>query len=81
MQNQDKSEVPSALRNFDSLPDSASVRLPVVCALTAAAPATVWRMSKDGRLPAPRKMGPKITSWNVGELRQKLDIPMNQVQP
>lgn len=73
MSNQNESVVPDALRNFDYLPDAASVRLPVVCALTGAAPNTVWRMSKDGRLPAPRKMGLKITAWNVGELRQKLN--------
>jgi len=64
--------VPAALINFDSLPDAANVRLPVVCGLTSVGPATVWRMSLDGRLPAPRKIGPKITAWNVGELRQKL---------
>lgn len=64
--------LPDALRHFDSLPNSASVRLPVVCGLVGVSPATAWRMALDGRLPAPRKMGPKITAWNVGELRQKL---------
>jgi predicted DNA-binding transcriptional regulator AlpA len=65
--------VPSALRHFDSLPDSANVRLPVVCGLAGVSPATAWRMASDGRLPAPRKMGPKITCWNVGELRSILN--------
>lgn len=78
MANHNESAVPDALRNFDSLPDSAAVRLPVVCGLTSAAPATVWRMSADGRLPAPRKIGPKVTVWNVGELRQKLNALMNR---
>ncbi|MBK7023999.1 MAG: AlpA family phage regulatory protein [Sulfuritalea sp.] len=67
-----KPAIPSSLRYFDSLPDSANVRLPVVCGLTGVGPATVWRMSLDGRLPASRKLGPKVTTWNVGELRQAL---------
>lgn len=66
-------EIPDALRHFDSLPDSAQVRLPVVCGLVSASPATVWRMALDGRLPPPRKLGPKITAWSVGELRQRLN--------
>lgn len=61
----------TALQQFDSLPDSARVRLPVVVALTASSPATVWRASKDGRLPAPVKVG-GITSWRVGDLRKAL---------
>lgn len=64
--------VPEALRNFDSLPNAANVRLPVVCWLVGASPMTIWRMSADGRLPAPRKLSPKVTVWNVGELRQRL---------
>ena len=64
--------IPEALRNFDSLPNSANVRLPVVCGLVGASPMTIWRMSADGRLPAPRKLSPKVTVWNVGELRQRL---------
>ncbi|WP_432432129.1 helix-turn-helix transcriptional regulator [Candidatus Accumulibacter phosphatis] len=64
--------IPDALKNFDSLPDSASVRLPVVKALKACSAATVWRMVKRGDLPAPRKISERITAWNVGELRKAL---------
>lgn len=64
--------LPDALRHFDSLPNSANVRLPVVCGLFGVAPATVWRMSADGRLPTPRKSSAKITTWNVGALRDCL---------
>lgn len=64
--------IPDALKNFDSLPDSASVRLPVVSALKACSAATVWRMVKRGDLPAPRKLSQRITAWNVGELRKAL---------
>lgn len=64
--------IPDALRNFDSLPDSANVRLPVVAALFACADVTVWRRVKAGMLPAPRKLGARVTAWNVGELRSVL---------
>lgn len=65
--------ISGALQNFDSLPDSAYVRLPVVTALFACAPATVWRRCQNGDLPSPRKLGPRLTRWNVGELRRALE--------
>lgn len=58
-----------ALHEFDRLPDSAEVRLPVVAALFGVSTATVWRSSKDGRLPEPTRMG-NVTTWNVGRLRR-----------
>jgi predicted DNA-binding transcriptional regulator AlpA len=61
--------IPDALRHFDLLPDSASVRQPVVVALFGFSPATLWRRVKAGKVPAPKKDG-AITSWNVGELRK-----------
>ena len=64
--------IPDALRNFDSLPDSANVRQPVVEALWGCSSATVWRRVKDGRLPAPKKLSDRITAWNVGALRRAL---------
>ncbi len=64
--------IPDALKNFDQLPDSANVRLPVVAALFACSPATVWRRSKAGIIPKPKNLGGNVTCWNVGELRQAL---------
>jgi predicted DNA-binding transcriptional regulator AlpA len=64
--------VPEALKNFDSLPDSANVRAPVVAALFGVSVATVWRKAKDGKLPAPRRISDRVTVWNVGELRAAL---------
>ena len=58
-----------SLAQFDTLPASAHVRLPVVAALHGIGPATVWRWVKAGRLPAPVKLGPNVTAWRVGELR------------
>lgn len=65
----DKLKIPTALQNFDSLPNSAEVRLPVVCGFYGISPATTWRGVKAGRIPAPRKFSPRCTTWNVGELR------------
>ena len=30
---------------------------------------TVWRWTREGRLPAPRKISTKVTTWPVGALR------------
>ena len=62
-----------ALRDFDSLPDSAHVRLPVVAALYGVSTVTVWRWSKgaNSRLPAPTRNG-GVTAWNVGRLRRAM---------
>lgn len=64
--------IPDALLNFDSLPDSANVRQPVVKALFACSASTIWRRVKAGTLPAPRKLSERVTAWNVGEIRQAL---------
>jgi predicted DNA-binding transcriptional regulator AlpA len=60
------------LKHFDELPDAAHVRLPVVAALLGVSTASVWRRSKDLSIPAPRKLGPRTSAWNVGELRAAL---------
>lgn len=62
----------SALTNFDLLPDTANVRLPVVKALYGCSSATIWRAVKSGHVPQPRRLTARITAWNVGELRAAL---------
>lgn len=64
--------IPDALANFDRLPDSAFVRLPVVTSLFACSPATIWRRVKAKTIPAPRKLSEGVTAWRVGELRKSL---------
>lgn len=61
----------ASLQDFDRLPDSAQVRLPVVAALHGVSTVTVWRWSANGQLPKPHRRG-GTTSWNVGELRQTM---------
>jgi prophage regulatory protein len=58
------------IRRFDDLPDSAYVRFPVVCALFAISIATAWRRVKEGKLPKPVKLGPRVTAFNVGSIRE-----------
>lgn len=65
-----------ALLAFDSLPNSAQVRLPVVLALYACSRATVWRHVRAGLIPAPVKVSARITVWSVGVLRKHL-LEMN----
>lgn len=69
---QTRPAIAESLRNFDSLPDCAHVRLPVVCALFGVAPATVWRRVKSGQIPAPTKNGPRVSAFQVGKLRAAL---------
>ena len=65
----DKNAIPKELINFDYLPDSSNVRLPVVKAIIGCSDATVWRLVNSGALTA-RKLSERVTSFNVGQLRR-----------
>ena len=58
--------------NFDTLPKSAMVSATDLSGLVGVSLNTIWRWSKSGRLPAPRKVGLNTTRWNVGEIREAL---------
>ena len=62
----------ATLINFNLLPDSTLVRMPVVLGLFSCSRATVWRWVRDGRFPAPKKIGGRMSAWVVGELRHTL---------
>ena len=65
--------IPDEFIHFDQLPDSAYVRLPVVQRLLAGCSASaIWRNAKAGNLPAPVRLAPNISAWNVGALRRHL---------
>ncbi|MCW5603412.1 MAG: AlpA family phage regulatory protein, partial [Burkholderiales bacterium] len=53
------STVTDTVKNFDALPGSAFVRLPTVCTLLGISRPTAWRWVKSGRLPTPRRLGPR----------------------
>jgi predicted DNA-binding transcriptional regulator AlpA len=66
------SSVPPALRHFDSMPDSAFVRVGVVAQLRGTSITTVWRHAAAGLLPKPVKVSEGVTGWRVGDLRRCL---------
>ena len=63
--------IPDSLKNFDSLPGSAFVRLPTVKGLFGVSSATVWRLVAAKKLKS-HKLTPRSTAFNVAELRQAL---------
>ena len=63
--------------NFDALPDSGFVRLSELVIIFSCSKATIWRWVKASRFPPPKKLGPRITVWNVAEIRKVLAACMN----
>ncbi len=63
--------ISNALSNFDKLPNSANVRLPVAMGLFGVSAATIWRLVKANKL-FTHKLTPRTTTFNVGELRAAL---------
>ena len=66
---------------FDQTPDSAYLRErqlvgdkrdPTSPKLLPVSRATLWRMVRDKRFPAPYKLGPNTTAWKCGEVRRYL---------
>ena len=63
---------------FDQTPDSAYLRErqlvgdkkdPTSPRLLPISRATLWRMVRDKRFPAPHKLGPNTTAWRCGDVR------------
>ena len=63
--------------NFDVLPGSAFVRISVLVAILGCSKATIWRWVKASKFPSPKKLGPRITVWNVAEIRKVLAACMS----
>lgn len=64
--------IPEALANFDHLPDSAYIRLPVMKGLYGVSAASIWRGVKNSTIPSPKKLTARTTAWNVGQVRAAL---------
>ena len=62
-----------SIEDFNSLPDAAFIRPAAVAILRCCSIKTVWRHAKEGLLPPPVKLSPKITGFNVGALRAILN--------
>lgn len=61
------------LPNLDTLPASAMLSAADLRDIFRVSLNTIWRWSKDGRLPAPVKLGPNSTRWRAGDVREALD--------
>lgn len=59
--------------NFDDLPDTAMVDVKTVASLLNRGKSTIWRDVQAGAFPAPVKLGPACTRWNVGAIRRHLE--------
>lgn len=70
----DPAPIHAALQHFDKLPASAVADVRVVAALFSVSIPTVWRWTRDQRLPAPSKFG-GVTRWRVGDLRAAMAEP------
>jgi predicted DNA-binding transcriptional regulator AlpA len=64
--------IPTALSQFDQMPNSAFIRLPVVMSLYGVSAATIWRGVKNLTIPKPVKLTERCTAWNVGLIRESL---------
>jgi predicted DNA-binding transcriptional regulator AlpA len=64
--------IPDALANFDQLPDSAYIRLPVMIGLFGISSASIWRGVKNHSIPKPVKLTERTTAWSVRLVREAL---------
>ena len=64
--------IPDSLAQFDKLPDSAYIRLPVMKGLYGVSSASIWRGVKKLTIPKPSKLTERTTAWNVGLIRADL---------
>jgi prophage regulatory protein len=51
------------------LPREGFIRIPILLGLLQIGKSTLWKGIKEGRFPAPVKLGPKISVWRVEDVR------------
>ena len=66
--------IPDALVNFDKLPDSAYIRLPVMKGLYGVSSASIWRAVKNHKIPSPVRLTQRTTAWSVKLVRADLAL-------
>lgn len=54
--------------NLSNLPDNAIIRLPDVLRLYPISKSHWWQGVKDGKFPAPVKLGVRARGWRIGEI-------------
>ena len=58
----------AAVAAFADLPDDALIPVGAVAVVRSGGVSTIWREVKDGRFPAPIKVG-RATRWKCGDVR------------
>ncbi|NBX86002.1 MAG: AlpA family phage regulatory protein [Proteobacteria bacterium] len=59
--------------NSNVLPEWQHWRINTVMQVTALARSTIWKMVKEGRFPAPKKLSQRVTAWNAADVRAWLE--------
>ena len=54
----------------NDLPEAVFLREPQVLAMVPFSDATLWRMVKAKKFPAPYKLAPRVTAWRADEVRR-----------
>jgi len=62
----------AALECFETLPENANLRLPVMLVLYGCSRATFYRLIKKGLIPEPYRLGERTSVWRAGETRASL---------
>jgi len=62
-----------ALSHIAALPDVGFVRLPQVLNVVPISRSSWWAGVREGRFPAPIKIGPRIAVWRVEEIRELIE--------
>lgn len=60
------------IENFDSLPDSAYIRIKDLQVLLAMSESTIRRRIQAGLIPKAKNLSTRVAAYNVGEVRQAL---------
>jgi predicted DNA-binding transcriptional regulator AlpA len=60
------------LSDFGKLPDEALIDAKGIAVLFCCSVNTIWRRTKEGKLPAPIKISDQQTRWRVGGIRKAL---------
>jgi prophage regulatory protein len=55
---------------FGALPAEGFLRQKQILEILPFSPAKLWRDVKAGTFPAPTKLGPRTTAWNVEKIRK-----------
>lgn len=56
--------------NICPLPSEGFIRLPQVLQMFGCGKSKIWDLVKQGKFPAPKKLGSKLTVWDIQELRE-----------